>query len=65
MDLNFNEELEIWMKRNGISKIWLADKLGITRQSIYNRIKMPHRWTEEEIEKLDDMGMDITKLVSE
>ena len=64
MELTFNEILELWMKRNKVTKEAFGDKLGISRPTVYVRLETGG-WRPDEIEKMEKMGIDIGVLKKE
>jgi len=54
--LNKGKKVELKLKDQGRNKTWLAKKLGISRPSLYQRLKDGY-WTNYELYKLKELGL--------
>lgn len=56
MVITNSKKVELALKEQGRNKSWLALKLGISRPSLYARIK-DNSWLSEDIIKLKTIGL--------
>jgi predicted XRE-type DNA-binding protein len=50
-----SEKILIWLHREKLSQVWLAEKLGVTRQAITNKIS-DNSFTPFDIIRIKAMG---------
>ena len=50
-----NEAIEEAIKKSGLKKVWIAEQLGITYNSLRRKINGEIQWSKLELEKLNKL----------
>ena len=50
-----NKTIEEAIKRSGLKKVWIADQLGITYNSLRRKLNGEIQWSKLELEKLNKL----------